>query len=438
VDESTRLALLGAKYLSLDCAPTSEHGRKAAEETLQRVLAWELKNGGRTNQRRAALLQGFSKAVTSVLSELALALDAGHMVYRSKLRASFSGQAISYRNFTAVVAALEGLGEVEHTPGFHNRLWESGAGGMGMASRWRPTATLAAYLRAAGIEPGTAQNHFATIGDRTPLVLRATKRKIGSRRGDSLPIAQTERTRAIAEVVHELNGFITSDRITGADHQGFYRGFNNGDHPAFAWNFGGRLYAWGSQSYQLLSGTERLTRLRIDSEPVAEVDISGSHLTLIYGQHTVPFDHTRDPYDVPSMPRDVVKAWMVTALGRNGFPNRWPNEHAKALNCKEEGTTRRYPIKLVTSAILQRHPVLARWPNTDEGYLRLMFLEAEIIISTMLRLKREHGIPSLPVHDSVLVAHKHRDIAASFLSEEFHKRAGVTPRLKIKSAQHTA
>jgi hypothetical protein len=435
VDESTRLALLGAEYLTLDYAPTTQQGHKAAENTLQRILAWEASTGGRTNQRRVALLQGFRKAVTAVVSQLAVALDAGRMVHRSKLRASFSGQAISYRNFTAVMDALEGLGEVEHFPGFHNRLWESGAGGLGRASRWRPTATLTAHLRAAGIEPGSAQNHFDTSTEKAPLVLRARKVKKGrEQRGDILSIQVTDKTKALADLVDELNEFIQPDRIAGGRCEGFYRVFNAGDHPSFAWNFGGRLYARGEPSYQQLSENKRLQVL-IDGESVAEVDVSGSHLTLLYGQHGIPFDATRDPYEVPGIPREVVKAWMVTTLGRNGFPTRWPIERAKELNEAEVGTTHRFPIKLVTPTILQRHPVLVHWPNTEEGYLRLMFLEAEIIIGTMLCLKREHGIPSLPVHDSILVPYRHRNTAASVLSGEFAKRAGVTPKLKIKSAR---
>jgi len=432
VDEKTRLALLGAEYLTLDFEPTTDQGRKAAEEALQRVLAWESRCHVRTNKRRAALLQGVRKAVAAVLSQLALALDAGRMVYRSKMEGSFSGSPVSYSNFKAAMNALEGLGEVEHFPGFSNRF--DSRSGQRKASRWRPTPALAEHLRACGIEPGTARAHFATSTPSDLLVVRAMKPKPGQGRcAPVLSIQPTDATLAMSDAVAELNAFITPDRVTGGQHEGFYRVFNAGDHPQFAWNLGGRVYARGEPSYQLLSEDARL-RMRIDGEPVAEVDISGSHLTLLYGRHGIPFDPAHDPYDVPGIPRDVVKAWMVTTLGRNGFPSRWPSEHAKTLNQVEEGTTLRYPVKLITSAILQHHPVLARWPNRDEGYLRLMFLEAEIIIGTMLRLKRGHGIPSLPVHDSVLVSHQHRNIAASVLSEEFAKRAGTTPKLKIKSA----
>jgi hypothetical protein len=48
-----------------------------------------------------------------------------------------------------------------------------------------------------------------------------------------------------------------------------------GDHPAFAWNLGGRLYSQGQDSYQSLSSDQRLD-MTIDGEPVCELDIRAS------------------------------------------------------------------------------------------------------------------------------------------------------------------
>jgi hypothetical protein len=56
---------------------------------------------------------------------------------------------------------------------------------------------------------------------------------------------------------------------------------------------------------------------------------------------------------------------------------------------------------------LARHPLLETWGQKmaakPRDYGDLMYRESEIIVSTMLRLAREHDIPSVPVHDSLIV-----------------------------------
>ena len=60
-----------------------------------------------------------------------------------------------------------------------------------------------------------------------------------------------------------------------------------------------------------------------------------------------------------------------------------------------------------------------------------MFSESRVIISTMLRLAREHNIPAAPVHDSLLVPRSKEVIAWKILNEQFTKIIGVEPKLKV-------
>src|SRR5258708_2703112 len=57
--------------------------------------------------------------------------------------------------------------------------------------------------------------------------------------------------------------------------------------------------------------------------------------------------------------------------------------------------------------VLQRHPLLERWGDKIKGRVRdygdLMFTESEVIIGSMLILMKKHGVPSLPVHNSLIV-----------------------------------
>ena len=65
----------------------------------------------------------------------------------------------------------------------------------------------------------------------------------------------------------------------------------------------------------------------------------------------------------------------------------------------------------------------------------LMYRESEVVVSTMLELKRKHGVPSLAVHDSIIVPQSKADRAAEVLTEQFQKVAGTTPQLVVQSSK---
>jgi len=56
-----------------------------------------------------------------------------------------------------------------------------------------------------------------------------------------------------------------------------------------------------------------------------------------------------------------------------------------------------------------------------------MFRESEIIVSTMLRLAREHGIPSMSVHDSLIVPLSEVETSKRLLDEQFVHPLGFIP-----------
>jgi hypothetical protein len=63
-----------------------------------------------------------------------------------------------------------------------------------------------------------------------------------------------------------------------------------------------------------------------------------------------------------------------------------------------------------------------------------MFAESEAIIRTMLVLKREHGVPSLPVYDAIIVPVSRLKVAQEVLAEQFRIETGFLPRLDISAA----
>ena len=92
---------------------------------------------------------------------------------------------------------------------------------------------------------------------------------------------------------------------------------------------------------------------------------------------------------------------------------------------------------MVREKTLDRHPLLGQWgtklaPNVPRSYGHLMFSESRVVISTMLRLAREHNIPAAPVHDSLIVPRSKEEVAERVLNEQFIKIIGVKPTLKIR------
>jgi hypothetical protein len=430
--DETIQALHQARYMSLQATPVTPEAHKLVHLLVAHITAWESSNAVRKNQRRGKQ-KALVDAVAAIAGDLALVADRrrGRMVCRSKRAGSFSRLMVSYRTFSVVMEALHSLGYLNMFRGYAEKMFENAR--RGRATRWQPTAAMETLLDECGIHQGQAAHHFSVPPPNDLVVLRALAKRDGRSKEDGKKITYLPhpKAQAAAADVAELNEFATQARVSGAQHQGFYRVFNGGDHPAFDWNMGGRLVSQGSPNYQNIRREERPSLL-IDGKPVVEIDISACHLTLIYGQSGAAFDPAHDPYNVPGIPRHVAKAWLVITLGLNRFPKRWTKEQRGELEKKEPGITRQFPVSKVQAAMLAKHPVLDSWPNNEERYFQLMFQESEIILATMLRLKREHNVMSLPVHDSVLVPEDQHDLAWSVLVEEFQRLAGASPRLTTK------
>ena len=98
----------------------------------------------------------------------------------------------------------------------------------------------------------------------------------------------------LEEQVKQLNEFFDRFELRGGIHRGYIRVFNNGDHPRFAWNMGGRLYSYGSSGIQQMDRADRL-RMTIRGEPVCEIDIRASYLTIFHAWHGEQLDAASDP-----------------------------------------------------------------------------------------------------------------------------------------------
>jgi hypothetical protein len=64
---------------------------------------------------------------------------------------------------------------------------------------------------------------------------------------------------------------------------------------------------------------EARLRMTIDGEPVCEIDIRASYLTIYLAWFNQELDWANDPYDFPGVPREVVKAWFIATFGGKGL-----------------------------------------------------------------------------------------------------------------------
>jgi hypothetical protein len=402
----------------------------------------ESAQGKRQRARPKERQEGLVGTVARFTGDLVASIDDGtaSRVACPKAAPRFTNLPVGYRTFMSVYRAFLGLGLIEVvTKGSWQRIPEFGPqAGQGKTERIKATDAFIALVRRHGIAAGSAAEHFPQKGRPAPLELRAGSLRLHGEkvRGRLMPIAADETTRRLRGEVEELNDFLAGVRIDGAELTGWTRIFNEGDQEGFAWDRGGRLYARPNGSYQARSKEERL-RLTLDGEPVVEIDIRCSHLALVYAlmgkslaEEMRVYDDdgywtVADPYGIGELPRSVVKAWITSTLGAGARPTRWPRGLSDELKREEGIDLAAFPIRDIQVSILSKHPVLQDLSGIT--WAKLQLIESEVILRTMLRLKRNHGIPALPVHDSLIVTRQAWWVAFMMLQEELKTATGQTP-----------
>jgi hypothetical protein len=179
-------------------------------------------------------------------------------------------------------------------------------------------------------------------------------------------------------------------------------------------------------------GSDERLKMTINGEPVAEIDIRASYLTIFLALHGIQLSES-DPYDLPGLGpehRDAVKQWMVATFGNSKPIVRWPPRMLQKMPELSQ-----YKVSTITKAALAKYPALAAWGrplwDVTHGWADLMWIESNVMLFTMLALKREHQIPSLSVHDSLIVPAHGAETAQAVLREKFQAQRRVTPLLKI-------
>lgn len=425
----------------------------AEAESLARAITLaaddhQRRTGGRTNRRGEAALAKLQRAVAAFVGDL-LAADGwgawGGLVYRSTQTNSFSHAPVSADNFRAVLAYLTAEGLAERFSGFVPGKHDFGDGAKvalakAQSARFRATPSLLALAEQHGVLVGYAADHFPLPAKPVPepprVVLKSGKKRTAS--GHLVPAADMAvqdcpEVRAIQAQLATICDFLAGVEITGGIYRGFFRQFEHGDDPAFRWNKGGRLYAVGRDAYQQQKKAKRL-EMRLNGEPVVEIDIRASYLTILHGFMQMPIDLSGDPYQIAGMDRAVVKTW-ITASITNGKPlERWSARHREEFASEHPGRSlsATHKPRAVEAAVTLKHPILRDLTALGATWADLMYIESKAIIATMLELIGA-DVPSLPVHDSIIVPAAHEHLTRAALIRHFETKAGITPTLEVRS-----
>jgi hypothetical protein len=406
-----------------------------AHELVWRVMSdirqHERDAGSRVRDMRARGATRFHFGVERVVGDLLHAragTNATGRLYRPLGKDDFQDAPVKYDTFHRVLDGLKALGLVGHRKG-RSRSRDTGFGFRqtipGRAARFWATPRLLQLAAEHGINSSNVGEHFPPELPEHPLVVRDWSTRQGRERqqGRFIKYTRTAETDRIEQDVKELNEFLVRFTLTGGRHEAYYRTFtfNNGEY-----NKGGRLSSIGEGSYQQHSKAERL-QMTINGEPVAEIDIRASQLTIFHAMVGEPLDGRSDPYARVGIDRDVAKRWCLETLGYGRPKARWSAKAIKLWQAKGEELPK---MRVVSAAMLDAFPALKRLRMGH--WADLQFKEAEATIGTMLALMRQHGVPAYGIHDSVVVPRWAWELASDTLSQQFHKVTGVTPQLRVE------
>jgi hypothetical protein len=227
---------------------------------------------------------------------------------------------------------MQKVGLVRVLPGI--KIWApfsaSGRGYDGRAARLRVTPELVALAAAHNVTAGSvardwpisrvAETMRPEIAHNDLVICRHL---LDDDELAELPPDQEAEVEKMRAGVSELNQVVQRADMRGCFAPAFRRIFRHD------LRLHGRLYAVGANNIQNMSPAERRT-ITINGEPVVEVDVHASQLTVFLGLTGFTFLPDGDLYDLGGFPREVVKEWVVQTFAKGSPIVRWSDRSSDA------------------------------------------------------------------------------------------------------------
>ena len=424
-----------ARYIGLICPPASPEARALVNDIINIIEQAEQRQRARKAKDNAV----FRSAVGLIVGDLLIAVEVKEYgwSYHGLSPAAFDDQPVGYKTFKPIVETMEAVGLISISKGRNAQApqFDEGAAPAyhpSLASRFRPTQVMVSMAEQAGVHHGSARKHFPQQLPNNVIEVRGKSTTVRGMKtkGKKLKLAHTEKSKAMEADVKSLNKFLAGFELEGGSFSGYRRLFSNGDIAGFDFQWGGRLYGVGDDSYQTIKKTER-QKMTIGGEEVVEIDINASYLTILHGMAGYPLPNRDDLYAIGAYNRTIVKAWITATIGHHVFHTKWPDNAIKEIKAAGIERPKKMTVTSLQPVILDHFPMLADWPSQKVTWADLMFTESEIIIGTMLELMHSYGIPCFSVHDSIIVRKSDQQIAMETLKDQFFRRTNIEPRLKV-------
>lgn len=198
-----------------------------------------------------------------------------------------------------------------------------------------------------------------------------------------------------------------------------------------SWDIGGRLYSSGIHgiSYQSIPSDIRET-FYIDGEKTVEIDYSGMHISMLYAKEAIT--PPADPYDFLSGDERSLAKYATIMLLNADDENQVIfklQQKKEEMQFKQGLSRKKSKLKNalntcsdfsdIVQKIKSQHMSIAKYFCTGIGK-KLQNIDSIIaleIINHFCKL----GIPVLPMHDSFIIASKHKDQLKTIMDSTFKK-----------------
>lgn len=323
---------------------------------------------------------------------------------------------VKHNAFWTKARAMEALGLIERVPGQHFKtIWGTMSGN---AARIRATPLLLEWAQECGCSLASATQDWKLVQPATikqmdvPLVClkdfpanrRQARSKAPTTTTETIPLPDS--LREVEQFMKQLSKRLHQFHFSGCCPPALSARFIGSEH------FHGRIYALGSDNYQNGISKEERRLIRINDQPVEEVGVSASFLSIALALLGAPVPEG-DPYRLPGLPdalRPAIKHWFVVFFGNGKAVKQWPDTTREDIREAVDART-------IMEAVFQRYPelknlqqiippaVAATVPHKLRSWAIGQYLtnvEAKIMRVAMTEHMNEGGVV-LPLHDALLV-----------------------------------
>jgi hypothetical protein len=192
-----------------------------------------------------------------------------------------------------------------------------------------------------------------------------------------------------------------------------------------SFNLRGRLHGGQVGGWNQNLPKEQRHLIRINDEPVCDLDFTNMHLRLAYSEAQCP-PPNGDLYAIKGLEdhRSTVKKVVLAMLAKSGPLTKLPRGTRNQLPKQWNG-------KNIAQAIAEHHAPIAHIFGKGNSH-RYTFQESQVLMETLCRLMNQHNVPALPMHDGLMVQASKRELAMIVMQAVAMDVLGVVLPVEVK------